>query len=141
MLRLARPLVAVSALERLTHMDGADTAVVASNIEVDEQVQGTVRIIEERPGFLRAEVASSGRVLCVFKQRLFPGWRADTERGQLQVIPVDGDFIGFVVPGGRNQVTLHFDPADFRIGMNLTLLASAVLIAGAVAVSAKRAWQ
>jgi hypothetical protein len=127
-LRIVHPVATKSPLEALARVDLFDTAVVTQPVQVGEGTEGSVRIIEQHPGFVRAAIDTPGRALCLFVQRYHPGWTARIGTRKLEVIRANGDFIGFIVPGGSQEVTLQFAPSDFRLGKSISLLALAATV-------------
>lgn len=58
-----------------------------------------------------------------------PGWRAETEsRGPAQVVDREG-FLAVRTTAGESRITLRYDPPEFRIGLALSLVASAATLA------------
>ena len=119
--RFEEPLYSSQPIETMNHVDLTKVAVVTQEVPVDTPAAGSVRIIEQHPGFVRIAAESSGRMLCVLIQRFDPGWTASIGNQKLQLLPVDVNLTGFVVPGGRQDVTLEFRPANLRLGENLSI--------------------
>jgi hypothetical protein len=121
--RLALPFYSDHPVEAMNHIDLTRMAVVTQDVTVDTAASGLVRITDQHPGFLHIAAQTTGRALCVVAQRFHPGWTARTSERELQLMAVDGDLTGFVLPGGKQDVILEFLPKDFILGRNITLAA------------------
>jgi hypothetical protein len=127
-LRILRPLYSDRPADALSHADLGATAVVTRRVDIDQPVAGSARILEWNPTSIHIAVETSGRALCMLAQRFHPGWTARIGNHPLNVLSVDGDFTGFVTPGGRQEVILEFAPQDFRLGRDITFFALAIAL-------------
>jgi hypothetical protein len=99
---------------------------------LDEQgrdATGSARLAVDRPGELVAEVDVPGRRVLAFTERFHDGWSATIDRVPLQMVRVEGDFLGCVLDGGTHQVRLRFMPRSFVYGSIVSAI-GAVLLAG-----------
>lgn len=65
----------------------------------------------DKPSFLVASLAA------------YPGWKADCDGTPLRLYRTDRAIFGMAIPEGRHTVTLTYQPAAFRIGLFISLLA------------------
>ncbi|GDX39746.1 hypothetical protein LBMAG21_00380 [Armatimonadota bacterium] len=65
----------------------------------------------DKPSFLVASLAA------------YPGWKADCDGTPLRLYRTDEAIFGMAIPEGRHTVTLTYQPAAFRIGLFISLLA------------------
>lgn len=121
--RFEQPFYSRQPIETMNHVDLTKMAVVTQQIPVDTSAVGSVKIIEQHPGFVHITAESSGRMLCVLIQRFDPGWTGSIGNQKLHLLPVDGDLTGFVVSGGRQDITLEFRPRSLAIGESLSYVA------------------
>jgi hypothetical protein len=99
---------------------------------LDEQghgATGTTRLAIDRPGRLVAHVDAPGRRLLAFTERFHDGWTATIDDAALQMVRVEGDFLGCLVDAGIHRVTLRFMPRSFVYGSILSAI-GAVTLAG-----------
>jgi hypothetical protein len=90
---------------------------------------GNVRLAVDRPGDLIAEVDTPARRILAFTERFHDGWSATVDGAPLQMVRVEGDFLGCLVDPGRYRVTLRFMPRSFVYGSIVSAI-GAVLLAG-----------
>jgi hypothetical protein len=90
---------------------------------------GTALLAIDRPGHLLAYVNVPGRRILAFTERFHEGWSGTIDGVPLQVVRVDGDFLGCVVEGDARRVTLRFMPRSFINGSILSA-AGVALLAG-----------
>ena len=98
---------------------------------LDEQghpSSGTARLAVDRPGHLVAHVDAPGRRILAFTERFHDGWSATMDGVPLQMVRVEGDFLGCVVHGGRRRVDLRFMPQSFVYGSIVSVIGAALLV-------------
>ena len=83
--------------------------------------QGSVRIVDDRPGSIVVETDANQRQLLVLTERFHSGWRATTDAGAREPIRVNGDFLGCLVDPGRHRVALAFAPASAKYGIRASV--------------------
>jgi hypothetical protein len=90
--------------------------------------RGDVRLLALMPGRITLDVPGSGERLLATSLLMPEGWSA----GPLEIVVVNGAFVGVHVPPGASRVELRFVPpglvAGFWLG-GLSLLATALLVA------------
>ena len=97
---------------------------------LDEQGQvstGSVRLAVDRPGRLVAYVDAPGRRVLAFTERFHDGWSATIDGAPLQMVRVEGDFLGCVVDAGVHRVDLRFMPRSFVYGSVVSAIGAALL--------------
>jgi hypothetical protein len=90
---------------------------------------GNVRLAVDRPGDLIADVDTPARRILAFTERFHDGWSATVDGAPLQMVRVEGDFLGCLVDAGRYHVSLRFMPRSFVYGSIVSAI-GAVLLAG-----------
>jgi hypothetical protein len=83
--------------------------------------QGSVRIVEDRPGSIVVETDADQPQLLVLTERFHSGWRATEDAGAREPIRVNGDFLGCLVDPGHHRVALTFAPASARYGLRASV--------------------
>jgi hypothetical protein len=127
-------------LDRLGAIDVRRTALVAEPLAIGPGPPGEARITLDRPGHLRVETDAPTARLLVVSERHHAGWRGDRGPTPCQPIAVYADLLGCVVPPGRHEVELVFEPWSFVWGRRVSLasLAFGGVLAAAWLVGARR---
>lgn len=94
--------------------------------------QGEVHLLAETANRLDVRVEASTAGWLVIADTWYPGWEARLDGEPVKVFPADGVFRAVQVPAGGHRVELVYQPASFRIGVLLSLLAW--IIAGGLVV-------
>jgi len=100
----------------------------------------TTRPIEERRAeFLRDDADAvtlkadpAGGDVLVLTDSFYPGWRVWVERKPAEILRVNYAFRGVRLEYGQHTVEMRYEPATFRIGLFISLLACAALAAAAI---------
>ena len=77
------------------------------------------------------DTSSSGRALLVLTDSWFPGWKATVDGREVPIERVDYLIRGVPVPAGAHRVEFRYEPASWRAGWMVSLLALAVILAAA----------
>lgn len=111
-------------LEAMT--DPRRVAVFADAVPAGWQptVHGDVAPAAATPGRLHFTLPAAGEKLLVVSYPAAPGWRAQGTHGALALVPVNGAFLGVVVPDGESLVRLAFRPPGVVAGAGLCLFAA-----------------
>jgi hypothetical protein len=88
---------------------------------------GNARLVVDRPGRLLADVDAPGPRLLAFTERFHDGWSATIDGAPLQMVRVEGDFLGCMVDGGIHRVNLRFMPRSFVYGSIASAIGAALL--------------
>ncbi|MCC6490754.1 MAG: hypothetical protein IT364_24925, partial [Candidatus Hydrogenedentes bacterium] len=115
--------------EDIRNIDLATTALVERSLTLKEG-GGDVRLLDERHGRVRIQVQTETPQLLVFDESFHRGWKAtafpsdaSTENGApLEILRVNGDFMGVALELGKHEVVFAFEPESFRIGVRLSLV-------------------
>ena len=113
----------------LQNVNFGRTALVDVPVAVDANAQGQLRWLDHRPGRLRINAQSTGRVLATFGIRHQHEWRVFVDRNEQPALRVDGCLLGAILPAGDHEVELRFEPTDFYLGAKLSLAGFGALLA------------
>jgi hypothetical protein len=109
-------------------VDVSRTALVdASPGEISGE-PGRAELLRERPGHLLVETDALHPQLLVLTERFHPGWQIAVDGDPVPVMRVYGEYLGCVVPPGRQRVSVVFAPASARHGLWLTIAGLAVTL-------------
>jgi hypothetical protein len=98
---------------------------------------GTARITDYERERVVVRTRGQDRALLVLTDTWFPGWKATVDGAAAPVHRVDYLLRGVSVPAGSHRVELRFEPASWRAGWIVSLLAL-VAVGGLVAVGRRR---
>ncbi|NMC19492.1 MAG: YfhO family protein, partial [Thermogutta sp.] len=126
---VASPTPAV--IERL---DPQRAALVEKAVGVSPEAAARLGVLDDRPGRMAVAVQASGPLLLVVSEAYHSGWGAAVDGRESEVLRVNGDFMGCVVPPGRHRVILAFRPWSLIWGRGISF-AALTLSAGAFLLS------
>ena len=90
---------------------------------------GFAQLTGDRPGRLGADVRADGPRILAFTERFHHGWTATADGRPVEVVPVEGDFLGCRVDANVRHVELRFTPRSFRDGVIVSTLGVIALAA------------
>jgi hypothetical protein len=91
---------------------------------LDPGQSGTATITRYEPREIRASVESPGNSLLVMSEIYYDaGWHAWIDGQPAPIHRVDYLLRGVVVPPGKHELRMRFDPASFRVGACVSLAA------------------
>jgi hypothetical protein len=100
---------------------------------------GSARIVSYGAERVVAEARAPRRSLLVMTDNHFPGWKARVDGEPAPIERVNYLLRGVVVPPGSHQVELRYEPASWRAGWVVSLLAAiALVLTAALAWRARR---
>jgi hypothetical protein len=113
---------------RLDGVDLGSTALVDESAGALSGPAGTIAVLCDQPGEIRLRAIVPGRQLLVVSERYHPGWQATVDGRRVNLLRLNGDFIGCVVEPGDQTCSFRFQPASLRWGRWLTLAGAAALV-------------
>jgi hypothetical protein len=120
--------------DAIIHPDGVGIGLARRGSPAPEDTSAYARFLRDAPNDILIEADSQFPALLVLTDSYYPGWRARLYETPTPVLRANYAFRGVAVPAGKNLVTFTYDPASFRVGLYLSLVALAVLAAWALAV-------
>jgi len=91
-------------------------ALVDRPIDIDPGEAGEATLERDRPGRICVAVDPPGQRLLAISESYHPGWHAIVDGQPIEVVRVNGDFLGCVVEPGENEVRFEFRPRDLEAG-------------------------
>lgn len=85
-----------------------------------------VRIVEDAPERLVLEARTRGAALVVVTDAWYPGWTATVDGAPVRILRADHAFRAIALPAGSHRVEMRYAPASVRIGLLVSLLATAL---------------
>jgi uncharacterized membrane protein YfhO len=85
--------------------------------------------VRDAPNEVVIETESASPALLLLTDSYYPGWRASIYETPSTVIRANYAFRGVPVPAGRQVVAFRYEPASFRVGLYISLVAIALLSA------------
>jgi hypothetical protein len=89
----------------------------------------SVAVMDERPARLRLAATTETPAWLVLTDTWFPGWRARLDGQPTALWRADHAFRAVLVPPGRHEVELAYEPVSLRIGGALSALAGLAVLA------------
>jgi hypothetical protein len=121
--------------ERLSVLNNPDfverRATVLENdlpVKIDNCSSEAVTVISYIPTAVRLRANSSGNCLLVASDAFDPGWRAYSDGKEVPVYLANHLFRAIYLAAGKHDVEMRYEPALFRIGLTVSISASAILI-------------
>ena len=118
----------VSGVDDVGAVDVTRTALVDAAPGETSGEPGRAEVLRERPGLLLVDTDALHPQLLVLTERFHPGWRIAVDGDPLPITRVYGEYLGCVVPPGRQRVSFVFAPASARQGLWLTIAGLAVTL-------------
>ena len=97
----------------------------------------TVRVLEADR--VEADVDADAAGHLVFSRTFFPSWKAAVDRAPARILLANGRDLAVALPAGRHHVEIFWNPAPFRSGVGLQLLALVSALAIGIAEIPRRA--
>jgi hypothetical protein len=96
-----------------------------------EPALGSAQIVDYEPEQVVVETSAARRALLVLTDSWFPGWKAKVDGEDVPVERVDYVIRGVPIPAGDHRVEFTYEPASWRAGWIVSLLALLVILAAA----------
>jgi hypothetical protein len=111
--------------------DPLEKALVASSTGVTfsrEAQRGSAAVRRHEPNRVEVETESKAAALLVLSENHYPGWQAKVDGQAVEVIRVNYNQRGVVVPEGKHFVTFLYRPKSVLVGLVISLLTLAGLL-------------
>lgn len=95
-------------------------------------VNADIKLVSYRPDHLVYEYSIPKDGLAVFSEIWYDkGWKAYVDNEELPILRANYVLRALQLPGGNHQVEFRFEPASYKIGETISLIASILLVLGA----------
>jgi hypothetical protein len=106
-------------LKRSIYLDLA-TYPIQSWMSLESNEIITVDSITQKNYKLEFNIISNSNTLLFTRMAYDDGWRVYSNSQSLETVPVQGGFLGILVPKGTHLIEMNFIPPGFDLGLNLT---------------------
>ncbi len=93
-----------------------------------ESLPGAAAVEEYGPNRVRVRTEAAGPALLVLSDNYHPAWQAKVDGQATRVLRAYHTFRAIPVPAGQHEVTLDYDPKDYRLGGLFSLAAALFLV-------------
>jgi hypothetical protein len=90
----------------------------------------STRVSERNDTELSVEVNTTRPGYLVLGDTYFPGWKAEVDGEEAEILPANAAFRAVRVDAGRHVVTFEYRPLSVRIGLIVTLLGLLAIVGG-----------
>jgi hypothetical protein len=126
-------------LEALGSVALDSVAVVAESVkglEAEYDASGVIELVEYAPNRLKYEYEAPSEALCLFSEIYFPeGWSVTIDGREADYFAADYILRGMELPAGKHTVEWSFRAPAWRATSAVMGIASALILAGCVAVA------
>ncbi len=128
-------------LEAINNIDPSNEAVISkkhaellNEADPDTSSSGSIELVSYRANRLIYDYVSPATKLAVFSEIYYPkGWNAYIDDEPVKHFPVNYVLRGMVVPEGSHEIVFRFEPESYKIGNQVSLAGSVLLILGIAA--------
>lgn len=89
--------------------------------------QSIVRYLEYQPEKSLISVKTSRDGLLFISDTWYPGWKAQVDGKNTEILRADYNFRAIPVEHGEHQIKMYYDPESFKLGQKISLLSLALL--------------
>lgn len=120
-------------LKNVCEIDTRSTAVVdASKFTVPAfkfDSTSSIKIIENKPNYLKYESQSQENGLAVFSEIYYPkGWKAFIDAQETEIIRVNYVLRALSIPKGKHTIEFKFQPPAYTVGNKITMASSWLML-------------
>ena len=109
------------------NIDLRDTVIASQYMPFEEnKSQGSARILSYLPSKVTVETESDGTKILVLSDAYYPGWKAEINGDDTEIIRVNHAFRGVIVPKGKNMIVFSYQPYPFFTGILVTIISIAI---------------
>ncbi|MEO0334228.1 MAG: YfhO family protein, partial [Bacteroidota bacterium] len=117
------------AIEAIGKINPAQTAVVnASDFELPSTTfssEGEISLVEYEPNYLKYEANVAAESFAVFSEIYYPdGWEVTIDGQETDYFRANYAFRALTIPAGQHTIEFSFNPASYRVGSIVSLIAS-----------------
>ncbi len=120
-------------LEATCSIDSKTQAVIdvskfkVQNLKYDSA--SMIRLIENKPNYLKYEATTSSANLAVFSEIYYPkGWRATLNGNEIPIVRANYVLRAVAIPEGKHTIEFTFAPSAYVVGNKVTLASSWLMV-------------
>lgn len=98
------------------------TAMVEAPLFGNFSSEAKITDIKSTENSLDFKVKTPSQALIVLADSFYPGWKAEIDKKEVKILPVNINSRGIVVPSGTHQVNFSYQPMSLRNGAIVSLL-------------------
>jgi Bacterial membrane protein YfhO len=113
------------------HWEPLQTALVESPTGIGSSASvapGSAEVTQAAPNHITVKTASAAPALLILSENYYPGWRAVVDGQETEILRVNYNLRGVLLPAGAHVVEFIYRPKSVLIGLVVTLLVLALLI-------------
>lgn len=119
------------AIVRYEDLEKADRLPAADRPDAPEAFEGTIRLAEYRPNYLKYEYESNEEAVAVFSEIYYDkGWTVRVDGEEAPYFRADYVLRAMQLPAGRHTVEWRFRAPGWRTAEGITLVSSLVILLG-----------
>jgi len=103
------------------------------DIERKRSFLGPAQILTYAPHRIVMEAVVDTPAWLVLTDTYYPGWRAEVNGVETEIVPASYAFRGIAVPAGKSRVELRYEPSSYRVGLFMGLVGILVMVGLAAA--------
>lgn len=107
------------------------TALVESETGVRSNASvttGSAEVTRHEPNLIAVKTRAAAPALLILSENHYPGWRAKVDGRQVEILRVNYNLRGVVLPAGEHTVEFVYRPKSVLVGLVISLLTLALLI-------------
>ena len=91
------------------------------NIEVNNNSIGEVELLSYKSNEIKFSTKTEGNGILFLSDNYYPGWQAYVDGISTKIYRADYSFRAIVVPTGKHEVTFSYYPANFILGLKVSV--------------------
>jgi hypothetical protein len=108
--------------------DPARTALVEPEVDVSiSATNGNAHVTLYKPNQIRVNTETNGDAILVLSENHYPGWRAYVDGNKVEVLRVNYNLRGVLVPAGKHEVKFVYFPKSVLLGFLVTGVVAVLL--------------
>ena len=127
---------AMAEINALDQFNPAETAIVDKDFRENvagknfqKDTSGAIRLSHYEPNHLKYDFHADGEQLVIFSEIYYPkGWKLMIDGESQQLFRVNYILRAAVIPGGRHEIEMKFEPRSYYMGNKISGFSSAILL-------------
>lgn len=115
-------------VQALADGDTPDTVVLSEPGPPGSGRSAQLRVLEDSGDQVRVQVEAMGAGYLVIADAMQDGWSASVDGRPAVLSPADHAMVAVFVPGGRHEVSVRYDPKEWRVGQLISVISAILLL-------------